>query len=137
MTYTRQRNALSVLWFLLCGAMFLLLFLYDIRNTPYGEQTKEVWSWLLPNIVPTLTLMISVFVMEAQGQAAEAATPGVLLFRLAFALSLFYLATLLVLVVYGNFADDPLRKLQASGVYLGPFQGLVTAALGAFFIKKG
>jgi hypothetical protein len=137
MSYDRQRSALSVLWFLMCGVMFLLMFIYDIKNTPYGDQTKEVWSWMLPNIVPTLTLMVSVFVLEAKGQGGEVARPGALLFRLAFALSLFYLAALLVLVVYGNFADDPLRKLQASGVYLGPFQGLVTAALGAFFIKKG
>ena len=118
--------------------MFLLLLLYDVRGFPYGDRTVDVWSWLLPNVVPTLMLIISVLVMEARGKKRDSMVASRFLFGLALALSVVYLMTLLVLLVFpANFTDqNPLDKLKASGVYLGPFQGLVTAALGAFFVQR-
>ena len=132
------RRRLTVLWFGLSGLLFAFMMLYTIRGLPFGPRTAEVWGWLMPNIMPVLTLIVSVLVLESRGKGVELPPASPLLFTLAMVLSVAYLLTLLVLVVVpANFTDQPaLELLRSTGIWLGPFQGLVSGALGGFFVSK-
>ena len=140
MMQTKYKRWLTLVWFSFAGFMFLLMVMYTVQGRPFGEHSGEVWSWLLPNLMPTLTLIVSVLVIEAH-QAPSAAEPAAsaFLFGLALALSISYLLSVLaVLAVAGPvLGKDPMPIIKGSGVWLGPMQGLVSGALGAFFIKKG
>jgi len=58
------------------------------------------------------------------------------MFRLSFTLSAVYLFVVALTVLLQPFAEaTPFEIMKASNLWLGPFQGLVSAALGAFFIR--
>lgn len=139
MTLEFHKRSLALLWFAAAGLMFLLMVVYTLRGTPFGEQTGTVWSWLLPNLMPTLTLMVSVLVVDARAGEPAPSNGSTFLFGLAMALSCFYLlAVFAVLVIPGNFMDssDLMAIYKGSGLWLGPMQGLTSGALGAFFVKR-
>ncbi len=52
-------------WFIGAGLTFLLL-LTQTTSGKYGEQYTKVWSWFLPTVVPTLTLVIGALVYDAK-----------------------------------------------------------------------
>lgn len=132
------RRRLTLLWFGFSGLIFAFMLLYTLRGLPFGPRTAEVWGWLMPNIMPTLTLIVSVLVLESRGKGVDLPPASPLLFRLALLMSVVYLLTLLALVVVpANFTDQPaLELLRSTGIWLGPFQGLVSGALGGFFVSK-
>ena len=103
----------------------------------YGNQSNEVWGWLLPNILPITSLIISVFVSNAFQETRESQTIDRFIFRIAFFLSIFYLIQLNYIVL-GQFLTPfkPLELMKQSSLWLGPFQGLLTTVFGAFFIQK-
>jgi hypothetical protein len=58
------------------------------------------------------------------------------LYRLALWLSCAYLLLILLSILVQPFAPlPPLALMQQSNLWLGPLQGLVAGALGAFFVK--
>jgi hypothetical protein len=138
LTHDACKARLTLLWFGLSGLLFAFMMLYTIRGVPFGPRTVEVWAWIMPNIMPTLTLIVSVLVLDSKGKGLQLPAPSPFLFWLAMVLSLVYLVTLLILVVVpANFTDQPpLDLLRSTGVWLGPFQGLVSGALGGFFVLK-
>ena len=103
----------------------------------WGASTSDAWGWLLPNIVPTLTLIVGTFVAEV-GSAAKATEVSKFLYYLCEGLSAFYLINVLFILCAGNFVPmKPLELMKMSGLWLGPMQGLVSAAIGVFFVKRG
>ena len=138
LTHDACKARLTLLWFGLSGLLFAFMMLYTIRGVPFGVRTTEVWAWIMPNIMPTLTLIISVLVLDSKGKGLQLPAPSPFLFWLAMVLSVVYLATLLILVVVpANFTDQPSPDLlRSTGVWLGPLQGLVSGALGGFFVLK-
>src|ERR1700730_17350247 len=84
------KTRLAALWFAAGGALFLILVLQTVLGK-YGDQATEVWGWCLPTILPTLSLVLGVLVMDAQGKAIAGRDTNRFLFNLTFALSAAYL----------------------------------------------
>ena len=133
--WVKARKRLTILWFLGAGLIFLTLLLQTFLDR-YGENVVDVWGWFFPTVLPTLSLIISVFVMDTLGRGIKISTVDKFFFWLSFTLSLFYLFS-----VFSVIFMEPFSRLSAftimnqSNLWLGPFQGLVSASLGAFFIQ--
>lgn len=129
------KQRLAVLWFCGAGVLFFLMLSQTILGR-YGDKSSEAWSWLLPTIMPTLSLMIGVLVMDALGRGIKIMEVDVFLFKLTFGLSSAYLAAVLLIVLLQPLSTlSPFELMSQSNLWLGPFQGLVAAAMGAFFVK--
>ncbi len=129
------KRRLAALWFIGAGAVFFVVFLQTAFGH-YGEKVTEVWSWVLPTVMPTLSLVLGVLVVDALGKGISITRIDDFLFRLTFGLSLAYLLAVLLIFLLQPFTRvPPLQLMQQSNLWLGPFQGLVAAGLGAFFVS--
>jgi hypothetical protein len=88
--------------------------------------------------MPTLSLIIAVLVLDQLGKGVQMPrTADRFLFRLSIGLSAFYLLLILLSILIQPFTPlPPLQLMQQSNLWLGPLQGLVVGAMGAFFIKS-
>jgi hypothetical protein len=113
----------------------MILFIQTIMGR-YSDNVSEVWAWFLPTIMPTLSLIIGVLVLEAVGSAAKFHYVDRLFFRLSFILSFTYLLLIAYTILLKPFSPLPAVELMKhSNLWLGPFQGLVSGSLGVFFLK--
>ncbi|NUN14374.1 MAG: hypothetical protein HUU55_12155 [Myxococcales bacterium] len=129
------KRRLATLWFVGSGLAFALVLVQSILGK-YGEQTADAWSWLLPTIVPTLSLIVGVLVMDALKKGVKTRSISRFMVSLTMGLSIAYLSTVLLTLLLQPFAPiAPLALLKQSNLWLSPLQGLATAALGAFFVK--
>ncbi len=101
------------------------------------DHTVDVWKWLLPNLLPTLTMMVSALAASAFIQN-DGVTIRRDFYHSAMGLSVFYLATIAGLLLAQPIANhdsatDQLNSLRTSNIATGPLQGLVAAALGVLF----
>ena len=130
------KKQLGTLWFIGSGLLFFLIFFQTIFKH-YGDQAGEAWGWLIPNIIPTLSLMLGVLIMDSVSQRANDETVDRFLFRLCFFMSITYLSTIALTILVQPFADlSPLELLKQSNLWLRPFQGLISASIGAFFSSQ-
>ncbi|MBU4445014.1 hypothetical protein KJ656_08045 [bacterium] len=130
------KRKLATLWFSGAGVLFFVLLLQTIFGR-YGNRSPDAWSWFLPTILPTLSLVIGVLVMDVLGKGLRAIVVDAFLFRLTFGISTAYLVAVLLLFLLQPFSTvSPFDLLNQSNLWLGPFQGLVAAAMGAFFVKS-
>jgi hypothetical protein len=140
------RWRLATAWFS-GAAIFILVLVGQSMGGQFGTTVNDAWAWALPNIIPTLGLMISIFAAYATLSTAEADTLTVRkpFYRLTLALSIFYILNLILVVVGAPFAvgwngdgggKQPIDVLHTSNFWLGPMQGLAAAALGALFFSK-
>ncbi len=129
-----KRN-LAVLWFTGSGFIFFIL-LFQTFFQRYGKTVSEAWGWFLPTIMPTLSLIVGVLVMDASGKGTKIQTVDRFFFRLSFSLSFVYLLVVTLTILIQPFSKlSPLELMKQSNLWLGPLQGLVTASLGVFFIR--
>lgn len=132
---TECKRSLTTLWFSGSGILFFLIILQSILGK-FGQKSSEVWSWFLPTITPTLSLVLSVHVMDAIGKGVKIEKADGFLFKLTYRISLAYLLAVLLIFFLHPFSSIPIFDLMIlSNLWLGPFQGLVAAAMGAFFMK--
>jgi len=135
---TDTRKRLMSIWFTGSGLVFALLLVQTILGK-YGDQARDAWEVILPTFVPTLFLLIGILIAEAVGNANDfdvIVTSDRFFFRLADFLSITYLTTVLLLLLFSPFSRlSQLELLKLSSLWLTPFQGLVSAALGAFFVS--
>ena len=135
---TDTRKRLMSIWFTGSGLVFALLLVQTILGK-YGDQARDAWGVILPTFVPTLFLLIGILIAEAVGNANDfdvIVTSDRFFFRLADFLSITYLTTVLLLLLFSPFSRlSQLELLKLSSLWLTPFQGLVSAALGAFFVS--
>jgi hypothetical protein len=133
------KKRLAMLWLAWGGFLFFLLLFQTIFGR-YQEKAGEAWSWMLPTIMPTLSLIITVWAVDALQQATPARVVDRFFFGLSFGLSSLYLLVVTLIIVLPIFvssdAEEALKQMKASNIYLGPSQGLVSIALGVFFTKK-
>lgn len=104
---------------------------------PHAEEIDKVWSWLLPSIMPTLSLVVGTYAATALTQLKEERTVDRMFFRVAIALSIVYLLIVTLTVWIYPFSSSPATTVLArTGLILGPVQGLVSACLGVFFVSN-
>lgn len=148
------KQRLLWLWLGLSGLIMLLLLIRSNTCAYYTGSCDaanayggRVWGWFLPNFMPTLMLMIGIVVAddtrrqkdEEDGKAARPkARASGFLFRVSFFLSVIHLSVLVFMILYQALPDDAstmLEVMEGFGYFVVPFQGLVTAVLGAFFTR--
>ncbi|MCI5193460.1 MAG: hypothetical protein D3915_10095 [Candidatus Electrothrix sp. AU1_5] len=139
---TNTKKRLAIIWFSGSGFLFALLFLQTIFGK-YGTEIKEIkdpWGLMLPTFMPTLSLIIGTLIADATASkkdTKEIATVDRFFFRLSCFLSIAYLLTVILTILLSPFSKLSLLELiKLSNLWLAPFQGLVTASLGAFFVSK-
>jgi hypothetical protein len=135
MEVSDAQQRLACLW--LCGGAIsaVILIIQSIAGY-YGDKFSDAWSWLLPYVLPTLTLIISAVVADAREKTSDR-TVDLFAYRSTFWLSVFYLLCLDVSLLAGNFTPyGPLQLMKMSVLWLGPLQGLIGIALGVFFVKR-
>ena len=124
------QRRLALAWFIGGGLVFLVVVVQTMAGH-YGEKTKAAWSWLLPTIMPTLSLIVGAVVSQ---QPQSTATVDRLAYRISMGLSLCYLLLVLATLAVQPFTGtDPLDLMSTSNLWLGPVQGLLGIALGVFF----
>ncbi|WP_457651940.1 hypothetical protein [Rhodocaloribacter sp.] len=136
LTKTRAQKRLATLWFIGAGLLFFLLLLQTFFGR-YGDQTREAWSWFLPTIMPSLSLIAGVVATDAMGRSDPKATVDPFPFRVAYILSAAYLVIVSLTVLLSPFSPIPqIELMELSNLWLGPLQGLVGGVLGFFFVSR-
>ena len=133
------KKKLATLWMIFSSILFTILLVQSFGDN-FGDDVDEAWGWLFQNILPSLSLIVSVLVIDSKNKT-KSRKVDLFYFRLSKYLSIAYLTTILITVLAEPFATDiadvsPLQFLKKSSLWLAPFQGIVTSALGIFFIKK-
>ena len=134
--WVRSKHRLALLWFIGSALILTLVFLLTILG---GDSflMRETWSWLLPMLMPTLLLIVGALVAEPGG-GRQKKNADRFTYRASFGLSLAYLVTIAMVLLLAPFSQGGLlEQMKLSNLWLGPFQGLVAASLGAFFIRTG
>ena len=123
MTVCQRR--LGMLWIMVGGGILLLVALQSIfGHFETVETNKKVWDWLLPMIMPTFTLVVTVFGAQSFGTLQSGRMVPVFFYRITMGLSLAYLV-LLSLLLFINFnPKDLVAAMEMSGIWLGAFQGV-------------
>jgi cytochrome c-type biogenesis protein CcmH/NrfF len=111
-----------------------------ILQTVFGHYQKpqEAFNWLLPAVLPTLTLIVGVFIADVVGTGGDSETePDSFTYKLSLGMSIAYLLVVSFTILIEPFSDyDPEGLMKISNLWLSPLQGLVAATVGIFFVKK-
>lgn len=130
------RTRLAVVWFIGAGFLFIL-FIFQTVFEHYGNKTTEAWGWLLPSVLPTLSLITGVFATDVLGKSLRVKTVDQFLYRLTLSLSILYLlAVSLTIFVRPLTTLTSLELMKLSHLWLAPLQGLVGTTMGVFFVKE-
>jgi hypothetical protein len=129
---------LALIWFSFSGILFLILLIQTFFNH-YGTQIDQAWSWLLPSVLPTLSLIVGVLASDAAQHDHLDTQIDRFLVRCAIGFSVVYLLVVLSTILLQPVSSGvtPLTLMHRSQLFLSPFQGLVSALLGVFFVRQG
>ena len=131
---TREcRKKLAVVWLLLGGFLMLLVITQSLMGK-FGEDLRDVWSWFLPALLPTLSLIVSALVVDlSTGVGRASRKVDRFLYRLALWLSVVYLLIVAApLLIQPILAVPNLELIKKTDLWLGPVQGLLGVVLGVF-----
>lgn len=130
------QRRLALLW-LAGAAILVLLMIAQSMGNKYGGATDQAWGWLLPTIVPTLSLIVGAFAAAARGPLAQA-TVDAFSYRLTFWLSAFYLLLVIAVPLAQPLTGrPPIELMQLSKLWLEAVQGVVGISLGVYFVSGG
>ena len=136
MRMATARNRLATAWFAGAGTLMILLVLQSILGK-YGDKADEAWSWYLPTVLPTLSLVFGLFAFRIRGAAVSSRQVDKASYRLALGSSLGYLLLVGLSIGLSPLAESgPLQLMRTSNLWLAPFQGLACALVGAFFVPR-
>jgi hypothetical protein len=93
-----------------------------------------VIGWLLPSIIPTLSLVTGVWANNTikKKRNTEKVAKGT--YRVVLAVSIFYLVFIgLIFAIQPMVPKDPMDVIKDSNLILGPLQGVVCVFIGIFF----
>lgn len=128
------QRKLLVIWLLGTAPALLIVLARTFQNS---NEIEKVWSWLLPSVMPTLSLVLGTYAATALTEVQQPRSVDVLFFRVSVALSLAYLAIISIAICVYPFSAPPATKiLDKVSLVMGPVQGLVSACLGVFFISN-
>jgi hypothetical protein len=96
-------DSMACVWLTGAGLVFLVLVLQSLTGR-YGSHSNDAWSWYLPTVMPTLSLIIGALVYDFRSTSPDpdaTALPESArgLFGLGMALSVFYLALVAIAVL--------------------------------------
>lgn len=130
------RVKLAWLWLSAAGLIVTILVTQSLLGR-YSENVQEVWGWALPNLVPTLGMIVTVLGYTALEPDQSKLVVRSSFYTIAWTLSLAYLILLLLTVLLQPLTPyQPIQLMRMSNLWLGPSQGLVASALGVLFVSK-
>ena len=135
MTVKKCRYVLAAVW--LVGVGFLVA-LIMAREVNARDSAYAMLKWLLPNVTPFISLAVTAVMVVAPGAAkkkADAQVVDLFVFLIATGLSIFYLAALLFTLFTAGVSETVSEAVEGTSMWLVPFQALLTASLGVFFVK--
>jgi hypothetical protein len=127
--------ALIALW--VGGVLRASLMLLEDTLMRQSADAAHGWGWLLSATMPTIGLVLGAFTAtpHAQQSGRSADMP---FFHLTIGMSCFYLSvvnpSVFSMWFLGTYSSGTFGTISS---VLGPIQGLLTAALGFFFIRLG
>jgi predicted permease len=132
----KARNRLALLWLISAGVIFMILVIQSLRLV-YGPAVQEVWGWILPTIMPTLGMIVTVLGYTALDPSLSDSVVRRTFFTVAFWLSFVYLCLIMITILIQPLSPGhPVDLMRMSNLWLGPFQGLVASAIGVLFVSK-
>ena len=135
-TLEATRAHLFRLWMVGSGICALILASEAVGGR-FDPDPSEVFGWLMPNVLPTLSLMVAL--IRAEATQAEEDTQLVKPLFASFAIwgSRVYLGAILITILVEPFTNyQPLELLKLSNLWLGPLQGLVVSSIGVLFLTE-
>ena len=133
------RTRLATVWLTGAGLIFVLLVVQSLLGR-YEDNTQEAWGWLLPSVMPSLGLIVTVLGYSALDPNFSKSVVRKSFVNVAVALSAVYLLLILLTILIQPIAAPDATKaldlMRTSNLWLGPFQGLVASALGVLFVTK-
>jgi hypothetical protein len=133
------RTRLSMVWLGGAGIIFVVLVIQSLLGR-YEDRTQDAWGWLLPAIMPSLALIVTVLGYTALDPIFSRSIVRRTFFRVALWLSVIYLLLILLTIavqpIVAQDAKAAVKLMHTSQMWLGPFQGLVASALGVLFVSK-
>lgn len=139
-SYESAKQRLALLWLSASGLMSLLLIVASLLGKfQVGEvdRTIVLWQWFLPTFVPTLSMIIAMYVADARKLPSDREVVRRFHYRVTMGLSLFYFLVVFLVYAVGAVSDTPnFRAFDVSNLFLAPLQGLVSASLAVFFFQR-
>lgn len=129
------RILIGLCWIILGGATFILAALQSLQQVYSPSDQKLLWSWLIPAIIPTLSIIITVLGADAVADTNKAVRIAPLFFGLTLGLSTIYLLLVLGVVVFAYDVELLNEYFASTTLWLSPLQGLAGVAFGIFFVK--
>jgi hypothetical protein len=147
MSYCKKR--LAILWFI----SFVIIFLIILAQTVFGkyeDKFEEAWNWLTQNTLPTLSLIVSTFVVDIFENTQNDKKVDAFYYKFCLFGCSVYLFVLLLTILSQPIAHMYIKInhnenfesmtsidfLKKSNLWLSPLQALISVLLGVFFIKK-
>ena len=128
------RKRLALVWFVGAAPIFLLVLVLSLLSAQLGA---EVWSWFLPAVIPNLSLILGVWVMDTRAGEDPDRDIDPFMYRLTASLSGFYLLMIAVVFLLHPFSEQGLSGwLVTSQPWLTALQGLASLAMGAFYVQR-
>jgi hypothetical protein len=135
-SFSKGQQRIAILWFFGGGLAMIILIAQSIAGT-WGTWVSDAWSWLLPTILPTLTLIVTTVVVESTQQRTARTEVNWFAYYLCLGLSAFYLICVVTILIAVNFVQTkPLELMKMSSLWLAPLQGLLSGIIGVFFVKQ-
>lgn len=127
------RNQLARIWFWGSSLPFMILTVQSILGK-YGENVQAAFSWFIPTVFPTLTLMISV-IGAAALKPKEDRIIRTNFLKITVGISIAYLIVLSLVIFLQPFSkyEDPIKLFSISNFFIAPLQGIAVGALGFLF----
>jgi hypothetical protein len=130
---------LASVW-LVGTAVLCILVLIQIAGGKYGDEDDKAWGWLLPNLLPMLSVIAGAIVYQVKTQTAPM-TVTRFAYRATWMLSLIYLVILLATVILVPLAEaarnlKPIDWLTRPHALITGLSTIVGGVLGAFFVSS-
>lgn len=163
MTLTSSKRILGLIWII--GGLIPIVFLYiqDSYFEKYGDKGEEVWNWLLPTVVPTITLIIGVYAydfyqtsetkkkddetakktkktdrQEKEESEKKSDRADNFIFYLTLLASLGYLLFVISILFLEPYSTDTIfEQISESRKFWGTLQLFVNPLVGIFFVAVG
>lgn len=132
----KSQMQLMIVW-VTGGVILLLVAWLQIIFGHYGENGSDVIAWLLPSIIPTVSLVAGVWANNVINKTRSTQKVERKTYRVVLAISLFYLVFIaLIFAIQPMVARPPLEVIKDSALILSPLQGVVSVFLGIFFTQE-
>lgn len=143
--WAKCRNQLTWIWLGGFVALAVMAMIVGVRNdNTSNDYNKQLFSWFLPAIVPSLTLLLGAVFHDVFAVDSKKVYVKKVAFQIALGLSIFYLLfVLLTLLLQFDWIATKIgaqvrgiSSLQNMSIMLSVCQGLVSLALGALFVQR-